>query len=101
LPAYNSLSPGGRELERGGNAKGAAILENKILKNDKGQGSNIKSSPKSKLQNEVVLAFKYLDFKRLFQNSPLKIRGARGVMKIMKITPFIPPYFKGDSGGKK
>jgi len=26
---------------------------------------------------------------------PLKIRGARGVMKIMEVTPCVPPYFKG------
>jgi len=30
------------------------------------------------------------------RNSPLKIRGVRGVMKIMEITPFNPPYFKGE-----
>jgi len=38
--------------------------------------------------------------------APLKIRGARGVMEVMEITPFIPltlrgrfkerPYFKGE-----
>jgi len=28
--------------------------------------------------------------------TPLKIRGAKGVMGIMEITPFIPPYFKGE-----
>jgi len=28
--------------------------------------------------------------------SPLKIRGERGVMKIMEITPFDPPYLKGE-----
>jgi len=28
--------------------------------------------------------------------TPLKIRGVRGVMKIMEITPFNPPYFKGE-----
>jgi hypothetical protein len=33
-----------------------------------------------------------------FGIAPLKIRGDRGVMKIMEITPFIPPYFKGDIG---
>jgi len=27
---------------------------------------------------------------------PLKIRGVRGVMKVMEITPLNPPYFKGE-----
>jgi hypothetical protein len=46
------------------------------------------------------LIFKYLDLTRLFQNSPLKIRGARGVMKIMKITPFIPLKVRGTAEGR-
>jgi hypothetical protein len=29
-------------------------------------------------------------------SSPLKVRGARGVMKTMEVTPFSPPYFKGE-----
>ena len=40
--------------------------------------------------------------KKIFQNPPLEIRGVRGVMKIMEITPFIPltlrGRFKGSSG---
>jgi hypothetical protein len=28
--------------------------------------------------------------------TPLKIRGVRGVMRIMAVTPFNPPYFKGE-----
>jgi hypothetical protein len=43
------------------------------------------------------LAFKYLDFARLFQNLPLKIRGVRGVMKI---TPFIPLTLRGTAEGR-
>ena len=31
------------------------------------------------------------------QNSPLKIRGARGVIEI---TPLYPPYFKGEIEGE-
>jgi hypothetical protein len=27
---------------------------------------------------------------------PLKIRGGRGVMKSMGVTPFVPPYPKGE-----
>jgi hypothetical protein len=30
------------------------------------------------------------------QNPPLKVRGIRGVMRIMEVTPYYPPYFKGD-----
>jgi len=32
--------------------------------------------------------------------APLKIRGVRGVMRTMAITPFSPPYFKGEIYGE-
>jgi hypothetical protein len=41
-----------------------------------------------------------LDFSRLFQSPPLKIRGARGVMKTMEITPFIPLTLRGTVKGR-
>jgi len=31
---------------------------------------------------------------------PLKIRGAGGVMKTVEVTPFNPPYSKGEISGK-
>ena len=33
--------------------------------------------------------------------APLKIRGAKGVMEIIEVTPFHPPYFKGEVWGKR
>jgi len=36
---------------------------------------------------------------RICQIAPLKIRGARGVMRIVEITPLSPPYSKGDVEG--
>jgi hypothetical protein len=42
-----------------------------------------------------------LKIKRPRQNyPPLKIRGARGVMKIIEITPFIPLTLMGSFNGK-
>jgi hypothetical protein len=45
-----------------------------------------------------------IDVRHRFSNfagiSPLKIRGARGVMKIIQITPSNPPYLKGETKGK-
>jgi hypothetical protein len=34
------------------------------------------------------------------QNPPLKVRGARGVMRIMEVTPFIPLILRGKSEGR-
>jgi len=35
-----------------------------------------------------------------YEFSPLKIRGARGVMKIVEITPFIPLTLRGTVKGR-
>jgi hypothetical protein len=44
----------------------------------------------------MVLPPEQADFINFSKNSPLKIRGARGVMKIIiEITPFIPLILRG------
>jgi len=43
----------------------------------------------------MVLPPEQLDFINFSKDSPLKIRGARGVMKIIEITPFLPLILRG------
>jgi len=38
--------------------------------------------------------------KKIFTNPPLKIRGARGVMEVMEVTPFIPLTLRGRFRGR-
>jgi len=49
------------------------------------------------MTKEVALIFKHLDFNKFFRNPPLKNKRVRGVIKTMEVTPFNPPYFKGES----
>jgi hypothetical protein len=71
------------------------------MANYKAQRSNDKSSSKPKYQMAKIqrtkryLPLEYPDFILFPRNPPLKIRGARGVMKIYGNNPLYPPYFKG------
>jgi hypothetical protein len=66
------------------------------MANDKAQMLNQAQNPKQCQMTKRFLPPERPDFINFLKNSPLKIRGARGVMKIMEITPFNPPYFKGE-----
>jgi hypothetical protein len=45
--------------------------------------------------NEIIIILRY-NREVLPKSPPLKIRGERGVMKV---TPFIPPYLRGEIWG--
>jgi hypothetical protein len=63
------------------------------MENPKSQALNPKQYQMTKIQSiKRFLPLEHADFSNFPKNSPLKIRGARGVMKI---TPFIPLTLRG------